>query len=78
MKELCRGVRRLLIEDFCVGVRQLQMGVRHLCLEDLCVGVRQLAADGARQLSMNKYSWNWTTPTRRMDECIKLEIDSSN
>ena len=25
MKELCRGVRHLLLEDLCVGVRQLQL-----------------------------------------------------
>ena len=42
MKELCKGVGQLLIEDLCVGVSQLQRGVRHLPLEDRCVGVRQL------------------------------------
>ena len=48
---------------------------------------------GARQLSINKLSWNQTIPTVRMDDrtklelnisnqkndkCIKLELDSSN
>ena len=38
MDRLCTGVRHLLKEGLCVGVRQLQLGVRHLPLEDLCVG----------------------------------------
>jgi plasmid replication initiation protein len=33
MKELCTRVIHLLIEDLCIGIRQLQLWVRHLPLE---------------------------------------------
>jgi hypothetical protein len=55
LKQLCIGVRQLLIEDLCVGVRELrQEGMNR----------SKTAPNGwmlfieSRQLSMNKCSWN--------------------
>ena len=49
MKELCMGVKWLLIEGLYVEVRQHQLGARRLPLEDLRVGVRLLQLEDTNQ-----------------------------
>ena len=53
MKELCKGVKQLPIEDLYIGVRELQLGVKDLPLEVLCVGVRQLPMNGCYSLELD-------------------------